>query len=338
MTKLRKTIAALLAVVMILPYGSFAYGAKLDYADHWAKNEIEYLMYKDIVTGYTDGSFRPDNRITRAEFVTIANYIFGYSELGQVSFRDVNVGDWFYNEIAKAVKAGYISGYSDNTMRPNNSVTRQEASVIIGRIFSMEEKQEAATEFKDVSKIGSWAKGFVNALNEKGYISGYPDRTFRPENSLTRAEAVKMLANISGNIINSGKEHTSDANGNVVVSSSGTLLRNMHIKGNLYLAEGIGKGEVTLDNVTVEGNTYVRGGGENSITIKNSKVGEVVVEKSSENVSVVLDGETIVDSIRVKTKAKIEVKEKASVDVIEINSEGVEIIGRNNVNRIINNK
>src|SRR5699024_11185593 len=114
----------------------------------------------------SDGSFRPDNDITRAEFIKIINSVFGYPELGQVDFTDVNEGDWFYDDLAKAVEAGYIEGYSDETMRPNNPITRAEASKIIGMVFDLDEVA-SDNNFEDSTQIGDWAKGYVNALKEK---------------------------------------------------------------------------------------------------------------------------------------------------------------------------
>ncbi len=134
----------------------------------------------------------------------------------------------------------------------------------MGMVFDLDEtKSKSANNFADSSKIGGdWAKGYVSILKDKGYISGYSDKTFRPTNPITRAEAVKIITNASGNIINLAGEYSDDAAGNVLVNTSDVELKDMEIKGDLYLVEGIGEGDVILDNVVVEGNTYVRGGGE----------------------------------------------------------------------------
>ncbi len=70
----------LLVAVMILPLGTFAFGEQTDISNHWAKEEIQYLIGKEVVSGYSDGNFRPDQSITRAEFIKIINNVFGYSE------------------------------------------------------------------------------------------------------------------------------------------------------------------------------------------------------------------------------------------------------------------
>ncbi|MCK9268265.1 MAG: S-layer homology domain-containing protein [Alkaliphilus sp.] len=354
MGRCKKIVAVLLAFIMVLSLGSFVFGEESDIADHWAKEEIEYLMSKGVVSGYPDGSFKPDKQITRAEFVKMINYIFGYSEKGSVSFTDVGEGDWFYDEIGKAVKAGYISGYDDGTMKPNNPITRQEVSKVMGMVFDLNESEESAGDFVDADLIGDWAKGYVGILKDKGYISGYPDGTFKPGNPITRAESVKIVVNASGLIINAEGEYSEDAAGNVLVNTSDVVLKDMKIAGDLYLVEGIGDGTVTLDNVTVEGEVYIRGGGEDSIIIINSKTGQIFVKKAEGNVRLVLEGSTEVpfitlddngklvikegakiDSIKVIGKCSIEIEKGAEVGQIEVEAEGVEIESEGTVNLLI---
>ncbi|NLW23545.1 MAG: S-layer homology domain-containing protein [Tissierellia bacterium] len=202
MNRSKRLVVILVIAAIILSFGIIALGKKTDISNHWAKKEIQYLLEKNIVSGYPDGSFRPDESITRAEFIKIINNVFGYSDIGEVQFSDVKEKDWFYDEIGKAVAAGYIGGYSDGTMKPNNPITRQEVSKIIGLVLGLDEnKSRSADEFADSSQIDNWAKGYVSILKDKGYISGYPDGTFRPRNPITRAEAVKVIINASGNII-----------------------------------------------------------------------------------------------------------------------------------------
>ncbi|WP_051403507.1 S-layer homology domain-containing protein, partial [Schnuerera ultunensis] len=319
MNRFKKGISLLLVAAMILPLGTFAFGEETDILGHWAKEEIQYLIGKEVVSGYSDGNFRPDQSITRAEFIKIINNIFGYSEKAEAKFGDVKEGDWFYDEIRKATKAGYIGGYNDGTIKPNNPITRQEVSKIMGMVFDLDEtKSKSANNFADSSKIGDWAKGYVSILKDKGYISGYSDNTFRPTNPITRAEAVKIITNASGNIINLAGEYSDDAAGNVLVNTSNVELKDMKIKGDLYLVEGIGEGDIILDNVVVEGSTYVRGGGENSIIIRHSKLGEIVINKDAGDIRVVLEGETIIEYIAIESGTKLVVKEGVKVDSIKV--------------------
>lgn len=165
-----------------------------DIDNHWAKESIIEFVKKGMLNGYEDNTFKPDNSITRAEFVKIVNKVFGFSEAGEVKFSDVNENDWYYNELQIAVKEGYINGYEDNTFRPNNQITRQEAASVISNILKI--SGDGNLNFADKDQIGDWAKSAVDALNDNNIMGGYEDNTFRPNNSMTRAEAVVTLSRL----------------------------------------------------------------------------------------------------------------------------------------------
>ena len=165
---------------------------------HWAQNLINLNAQLGNIAGYEDGSFRPSQSVTRAEFVTMANKFFdrsGGAEFG-CSFADVNEDDWFFADVATAEKASYISGYPDSTFRPNALITREEAAVILCKLTNRDPSTNADNiEFTDSDSISRWALGYVKRLVFLYIIKGYPDNTFRPKNPVTRAEAVVLLDN-----------------------------------------------------------------------------------------------------------------------------------------------
>lgn len=163
-----------------------------DIDGHWAKNAIIDFATKGYINGYGDGTFKPDNSITRAEFVKILNKAFGYTNVGKENFSDVNPSDWYYNDICIGVNAGYINGYEDNTFKPDKQITREEASKIIATALNL--KGDGNLNFKDSSEISNWAKPYVDALSDNNIINGYEDNTFRPHNNMTRAENVTILS------------------------------------------------------------------------------------------------------------------------------------------------
>jgi len=162
-----------------------------DVKGHWAESFINDFTNKGYINGYGDGTFRPNNKITRAEFVKLINITFGFTHKGNENFSDVNKGDWYYDEVLKAVKQGYIHGYEDGTFKPNDEITREEACKIIGVI--LEVSGDGKTKFKDEKEISDWAIKYVDGLVDKGIIHGYEDNTFKPQNNATRAESVKTL-------------------------------------------------------------------------------------------------------------------------------------------------
>ncbi|WP_313639236.1 S-layer homology domain-containing protein, partial [Paenibacillus sp.] len=163
-----------------------------DIQGHWAQGQLQEWLDRGYLGGYPDGTVKPNKAITRGEYVTLINRLFGFTQKATVSFKDMKSTNWNYSEVAKAVKAGYIGGYEDNTFRPNNPLTRQEAAVITAKLLKLN-TNTTSNKFKDNAQIAAWAKGAVAAAADKKIINGYPDGTFGPKRSLTRAEAVGII-------------------------------------------------------------------------------------------------------------------------------------------------
>jgi len=297
--------------MILMPVTAFAAS---DTSGHWAKSQIDVWTSKGLAQGYPDNTFKPDNNITRAEFFALINKVFGFEEKAAVNFSDVSNGTWYYDDIAKAVAAGYVSGYPDGTIKPKAFITRQEAATVVTAAFGFGDGPALSTsEFRDSDKIAAWAGNSIAVMKTKGFISGYPDGTFGPANNIKRAESIVILNNASGEIINLAGEYSQVIKGNLVVNSSNVNLKDMIIAGDLYLAEGIGDGEVTLDGVTVHGKSLIRGGGENSIIIRNSALNEVEINKpkgSGQQVRIVSEGNTSISgTVTVNSGAKLEEKD-----------------------------
>ena len=163
-----------------------------DVSNHWAQNIIEGWMDKDLIKGYPDGSFKPDNNITRAEFSAMVNRAFGYTSKTPISYPDVKEGEWYYASLEIAVAAGYIGGYPDGTMRPNNPITREEAASLLAKLNRLTENESAAGVFTDSAKF-YWSKGAIGAVSEAKLMGGYPDGSFGNNKFIKRGEAVASL-------------------------------------------------------------------------------------------------------------------------------------------------
>ncbi|MGF7184781.1 hypothetical protein GGQ84_000866 [Desulfitispora alkaliphila] len=344
----KSKLAILFIIALIFSSLGTAFAAgHSDIEGHWAKDEILQWTEQGKIEGYPDGTFRPNNSITRAEFIAIINRALNYEEVEEISYSDVPAGAWYASEIAKAAAAGYIAGYSDGTMRPNKSISRQEVSTIITRIDNLAGNSTEADKFIDAGDIAGWSKESVGAVAKAGFMTGYKDGTFRPLNDITRAEAVVTLNRVlesaevttynqPGNYgpIVAILEHP----GNVVIDAAGVSLSNMIIKGDLIITEAVGNGEVYLNNVTVEGDTFVNGGGADSIYFRNFSGETVEVNVASGNVRVVAEGETKVTNVNMKSGGKLEnnsavgsgfsnvtVSEKASI-VLKGSYESVDVV------------
>ncbi|MNO88297.1 Cellulosome-anchoring protein precursor [compost metagenome] len=194
--KWRGLVTGLLGIIMLLSSLGSVSAAPVpkDIQGHWAQKQLQDWLNKGYLGGYQDGTFKPNKAITRAEYVALLNRLFGYTDMATISFKDLKKSNWYYSEVAKAVKAGYIGGYENNTFRPNASLTRQEAAVIAAKILKLNTKA-ASAKFKDSSQFAAWSRGAIAAAADKKVINGYPDGTFGPKKALTRAEAVGIISN-----------------------------------------------------------------------------------------------------------------------------------------------
>ncbi|CEO32628.1 IdeS/Mac family cysteine endopeptidase [Paraclostridium sordellii] len=195
----KKLISSLLlGSILITPIYTYANPKLSDISGHWAKKEINQFISSGYVNGYEDNTFRPDNSITRAEFVKLVNKYFGFNNRKDINFSDINTNDWYYNDICIASKAGYINGYEDKTFRPNKTITREEVSKIL---ISIKNKQDNVydklNKYPDKSKVSNWAKPYVEGAIEQGYLKGNDLGFLNPTNNITRAESITILSRVA---------------------------------------------------------------------------------------------------------------------------------------------
>jgi hypothetical protein len=165
-----------------------------DIKGHWAEDTITSWSQKNLVAGYEDGTFRPEVQVNRQEFVALANRSFGFVEPGIIQFTDVAQKDWSYSDISIAKQAGYISGYPDLTFKPKKELSRQEVAVIVANLLGLNASASASAElYADAKSAPEWSKAAIGAVTDHQIMRGYPDGTFRPLRSTTRAEAIVIL-------------------------------------------------------------------------------------------------------------------------------------------------
>ena len=174
------------------PDGKFADVAD----DFWAAKDIYTLKDAGIIGGKSATEFDPEGDVTRAEFAKMVVGLFGYKATSDaVNFEDCKAEDWFTPYVAAGVEAGVIKGVSDTEFAPNATITREDACTILGRALN---KVAASNELKftDADKVAEYAAPYVALLSELGYVNGYEDGSFLPQNNITRAEAAKIIAGI----------------------------------------------------------------------------------------------------------------------------------------------
>lgn len=184
-------------------YGVIEYTKSFkDVQNHWAKPDIEILASKLIVKGASATEFAPEAKITRAEFAALLVRSLGLTEAAAVAkFTDVKSGDWYAGVIGAAVQAGLVSGFENNTFKPNDNITREQMAIMIAAALKQADKQQQVSDnqdsllakFKDKTTISSWAQNSVAQSIQAGIIQGMTESTFVPEAPATRAQAVVML-------------------------------------------------------------------------------------------------------------------------------------------------
>ena len=307
---INKLLPLALTAAMIVPSVP-AMAAPSDIAGHWAESVITQWQNKGLIQGYEDGTFKPSNTITRAEFVTLMNNAKGFWSEGSINFSDVKNGSWFYSAVARAVAAGYVKGYSDDSFKPGNTITRAEAAVMIANAARLSANEAGAYRFTDVGSIPAWARGSVGAVVAAGYMTGYPDGSFDANASISRAEAVSSLNRMLGGTAYQPTQPTTPTtdttkttSDDVVIENKGTTLKNQTVDGNVTIAKSVGNGDVTLRNVTIKGDLIVKGGGSNTVTLEDVDVrGKVRLLK--EGVHLHLIGDTDIRKLLIDLAARI---------------------------------
>ncbi len=157
------------------------------------QGEAILKMYENgCLAGYEDGTFRPDGFVTRAELVRIINQVFNFTvneKLATTDFSDNSA--WFYQDVRTAQQMGYISGFGDNTFRPKDNFTRQQACVVLTLLTNA---KDAEKEVVISDTVAPWAKSYVDAAINAGLFTLEENNTFRATQNITRGELCLALA------------------------------------------------------------------------------------------------------------------------------------------------
>lgn len=174
-----------------------------DIEDHWAKDNINKLVEKGIIDGTTGLEFKPEEKITRAQFAQwLVKALNIKVNLGAaLSFKDVPAGAWYHDDVAAAVNAGLIMGYDDSIFAPDENMTREQIAVLISRALKMKSTEDlshiidlqAIDKFTDQGDISPWARQETALAVSCGIVSGVSENAFAPQMSATRAEAASMI-------------------------------------------------------------------------------------------------------------------------------------------------
>ena len=326
--KMRKIVSILVILVMVFasaPTG-FAAGSFTDTSGHWAESSINKGVAYGFVKGYSDGTFKPDSPVSRAEFSKMLNVALGVSNVVSISFVDVPSYEWYYAEVRKAVAAGFITGYEDKTFRPTSKITRQEAAIMISKVLPPDQGSASLAGLSDNGSIADWARVGVTKVYAAGYIKGDTNNQYRPTASLSRAEAATILSRLV-----EGESIISDS---ASITKDGTSITNRIYSNDLTISSSLSDGEVSLDNCVILGNLQVNGGGLNSVDLTDVNAQSLVVAKSSGDVRVYVTGDSTIAKASMLNGGEIEQKRLSGsgikalhLDGSKLSSQPVKLIG-----------
>lgn len=171
-----------------------------DMGNHWGNVTVGKLVDLGILDGYDNGTFKPDNTITRAEFAKVVRTSLKL-EIQEGNSFDDTTNHWAKNEVHTLVMNGIIDKNEyGQTYKPNKNITRLEMAKMIVRAVDFDEKARELkgqkTKFNDDNTIKSEDKGYIIIANKNSIINGYPNNTFVPNGEATRAEASQMIVNM----------------------------------------------------------------------------------------------------------------------------------------------
>lgn len=333
-----------------------------DITGHWAETNIRTMEEQGVLRERIPGFFMPNEPITRAEFVDMLVKSYLLHAVPQHSFTDISY-HWAKDSIATAHALGLVLGESETKFAPDKSMTREQMVTLLMRAAEVEQ-DGASIHFDDEDSISAWAKAAVSAATQLNLIHGYPSGEFAPQKTTSRAEAVVVLQNTVNlfpyTSYNSATYDTAETygpsegqatvGGRVLLKASNITLQNTLIHGDLIIDKAVGEGQITLRNVTVLGNTYVQGGGTNSLYLVDCQMGMVYVQKDDKPVRIVVSGSSEIQKMLAESSAIFEEvdltgtgiygiiatrKENATIflqlkgihlERLDIHTEGVEII------------
>lgn len=182
-----------------------------DLKGHWAEKEINSLIQKGVVKGDPQGTYRPNDQITRAEFVTLLLRALGVNPEGEYigRFDDVHADQWYFDAVNTSARMGLVSGYTPHTFAPNDTITREQMATMIQRAMAMKGKDIELTTVQisetlngliDQTNISNWAREATAKTIKMGIIQGRSQGQFAPVASTTRAEAACMVLRMNNQI------------------------------------------------------------------------------------------------------------------------------------------
>lgn len=322
----KRTLAMLLAGAMLLPANAFAASPEdfTDFPTDWSAAGLRSAVQNGLLNG-SNGQINSSGLLIRAQMAAIVNRAFAARKTADLSvYSDANTSAWYYNDLELAVAMRTFQGANDK-LNPEAPITREEAFVVLARAFALEGGDTSVlNNYTDGASVSAWARSSVAALIENGYVNGANGK-LNPKTSITRAEFAKVISEMAITYADADDSLSATVDGSVIVRENSVSLSGKTINGDLIIADGVSR--IDLTGVTVTGRIVLRGG-ESGVTFKDTKAGKGIIA----NTDIAVSGS--VDNITVAQGSAITVNSGASVGSINVNAEGAKITGAGKVGTV----
>ena len=322
----KRTLAMLLAGAMLLPANAFAASPEdfTDFPTDWSAAGLRSAVQNGLLNG-SNGQINSSGLLIRAQMAAIVNRAFAARKTADLSvYSDANTSAWYYNDLELAVAMRTFQG-ANGKLNPEAPITREEAFVVLARAFALESGDTSVlNNYTDGASVSAWARSSVAALIENGYVNGANGK-LNPKTSITRAEFAKVISEMASTYADADDSLSATVDGSVIVRENSVSLSGKTINGDLIIADGVSR--IDLTGVTVTGRIVLRGG-ESGVTFKDTKAGKGIIA----NTDIAVSGS--VDNITVAQGSAITVNSGASVGSINVNAEGTKITGAGKVGTV----
>lgn len=298
MRNLKRLLCVALALVLVLStvlWNAAFVGARADsynqslvnqFSDikgHWASDGLTNLIGYGYMKGVGNSQAAPNDTLTTAQLVALLVRIMGGSEEADLSsYVDMDKGAWYYSEIAQGLNMGIIPNTNTNYINPRQEASREYAAYMLCRAFGLTVRAPL-DDYSDADKVSSWAVSSMQAMVAADALVGTNGRYGRylsPQETITRGEFAQMVYRLVHDFVqptDSANIRKQTFDGGLLISRAGVTLKDCTIKGNLYIADAVGSGDITLENTTVTGNIYARGCGKRSLHLEDGTTANSVV-------------------------------------------------------------
>lgn len=192
----RRFVAVLLSLCLILAFIPVsAMAVEFDDAQgHWAEAAIDRWSDAGVVSGVGNNDFDPEGEMNRAQAASVFSELLQLTDEADISnFTDIPDNAWYAGHIAKCVGAGIMAGMSDTTMEPETTLSREMFFTMFAQAMGIEREETSDVKFNDSAEASSWAVGYINALANRGFISGMGDGSVEPLSDINRASVMALL-------------------------------------------------------------------------------------------------------------------------------------------------